>query len=112
MPLLATFLGGLFSVALKLFARFFVLEKAARLAAWSVALSLGVALFTAMMSCVSGVCAASISGMAQAHQAVAMGLGIAFNTVTLSAVGCYISVWIVCQLYVIKKQAINMIVKM
>ena len=112
MPVLAVFLGSIFSVCLRLFARFFVLEKAAKLAALSVALSLMAALTTAMMSCVTGICAVSITNMAKAHQAVAMGLGIAFNTVTLSSLGCYMSVWIICQLYVIKKKAINMVIKL
>lgn len=111
MPLLATFLGAMFTAALKIFVRFFSLEKAARMAAWSVALSLMVALVTAMMSCISGVCAQSIVDIGSISPAVGMGFGIAFNPITLSAIGCYISVWIICQLYVIKKQAINMIIK-
>jgi len=110
MPLLASFLGLIFTAALKLFARFFILEKAARLAAWAVAISLMLALTTAMMSCVSGVCATSITNLSSISPAVGMGFSISFNAVTLSSVGCYISVWIICQLYVIKKKAINMII--
>lgn len=110
MPLLATFLVSIFSAFFSFFARFFVLEKAARLAAWSVAAVLMAALMTSMMSCVNGVCAASIAGIGSAHEYIGMGLGIVFNSTTLAAVGCYMTVWIVCQLYVIKKKAINMIV--
>jgi hypothetical protein len=109
MPLLATFLASCFSAALSVFARFFVLEKAAKLAALVVVLGLVAVLMTAMRSCVDGVCATSISGMSSSHPGFAMGLGIAINSTTLAAVGCYMSVWIVCQLYVIKKKAINML---
>lgn len=108
MPVLASFLGLMFSSALKLFARFFVLEKAAKLAFWTVTLSLIVGLFAAMVSGINSV-AGVISGVTTVHPAIAMGFGIAFNNATVSAVGAYMSVWIICQLYVIKKQAINMI---
>lgn len=109
MPLLATFLSSIFGAFLSIFARFFVMEKAAKLAAFSVALSLLLGIFTAMMSCLTGVCAQSIFNMGAVHAGIGMGLGIAFNAVTLSAVSCYMSVWVLCQLYVIKKKAINVI---
>lgn len=111
MPILATFLGAMFTAALKIFLRFFSLEKAARIAAWSVAMSLTVALVAAMMVSISSV-SQSITSIGSIHPAVAMGFGIAFNGITIAAVGSYLSIWIFCQLYVIKKQAINMIVKL
>jgi hypothetical protein len=109
MPLLATFLASCFSVLLSVFARFFVLEKAAKLAALVVVLGLVAVLVTSMRSCVDGVCAASISGISSSHPSFGVGLGVVINPATLAAVGCYMSVWIVCQLYVIKKKAINML---
>lgn len=110
MPLLATFLASLFSALFSLFGRYFVMEKAARLAAWGVALALLTALIASMSSCVNGACAAGISGISSSHPNFAVGLGVIVNTTTLAAVGCYMSVWIVCQLYVIKKKAINMVI--
>lgn len=86
------------------------MEKAARLAAWGVAFVLCSALIASMFSCVNGVCAASISKMGAAHEYLGMGLGVVINSTTLAAVGCYMTVWITCQLYVIKKKAINMII--
>jgi len=109
MPLLAKFILLLFNVFVGLFARFFVMQTAAKMAAWSVAMALLLGLATAMMSCITGVCAQSITTLGSVHQGVAMGLGIAFNGVTLTAVSCYMTVWILCQLYVIKKKAINVI---
>lgn len=109
MPLLATFLSTLFGAAFSFFARFFVLEKAAKLAGVTVAIALATALVASMRSCVDGVCATSISGISSSHPSFAVGLGVVVNKATLAAVGCYMSVWIVCQLYVIKKKAINML---
>lgn len=111
MPFLATIMASLFSAAFSLFGRYFVMEKAARLAAWTVAFALMSALIGSMFSCINGVCAQSISNIAaKGGESVSMGLGIAWNSVTLGAAGCYMSVWIVCQLYVIKKKAINMVI--
>lgn len=83
------------------------MEKAAKLAFWSVVLAMGIGLYTALSSCVTGTCAVAISSLGAIHAGVGMGLRIAFNPVTLSAASCYITVWIVCSLYVIKKKAIN-----
>lgn len=109
MPLLGVFLSGLFSAALSVFARFFVLEKAAKLAGVTVAVALAAALVTSMRSCIDGVCAASISNISSSNPNFSVGLGVIINPVTMSAVGCYMAVWIGCQLYVIKKKAINML---
>lgn len=110
MPILATLMASLFSAAFSFFGRYFVMEKAARLAAWAVAFALMTALITSMASCINGICASSIANISVKHEYISMGLGIAWNQVTLSAAGCYMSVWIVCQLYVIKKKAINMVI--
>jgi hypothetical protein len=109
MPLLGTLLVGMFDLVLAFFGRFMVLEKAAKLAAWTVALALIAGLFTSAMSCVNGACAASISGMSSSHQSFAMGLRIAINPTSLTAISCYMATWILCQLYVIKKKAINLV---
>jgi hypothetical protein len=109
MPLLATFISSVFGALLSVFSRFFVLEKAAKLAAVTVCLGLTAALVASMRSCVDGVCAASISGISASHPNFSVGLGVVINKTTLAAVGCYMSVWIICQLYVIKKKAINIL---
>lgn len=110
MPLLGTLLISLFNLVFQFLGRFMVLEKAARLAAWGVSLALIGVLFTSAMSCVNGVCSTAISGMSQAHEAFAMGLHIAINPATLTCVSCYMATWILCQLYVLKKKAINLVV--
>jgi hypothetical protein len=110
MSILAKFMAMLFGAAFSFFGRFFVAEKAARLAAWTVLFAVMSALISSAFSCISGVCASNIAAMASFHSSIGMGLGIAWNQVTLSAVSCYMTVWIACQLYVIKKKAINLII--
>lgn len=104
-------MASLFGAAFSFFGRYFIIEKAARLAAWVVAFALMTGLISSMASCINGICASAINNMTVKHEYLAMGLGIAWNQVTLSAAGCYMSVWIVCQLYVIKKKAITMLIE-
>ena len=109
--LLGAFLATLFSAAFSLFGRFFIAEKAARLAAWSVSFAAIAGLISLAFSCISGICANNIrEGISGAHPSFAIGLGIAWNSVTLTAASCYMTVWVACQLYVIKKKAINIII--
>lgn len=104
-------MATLFGAAFSFFGRFMVAEKAARLAAWSVSFAAVCALIAAAFSCISGVCATNIqTGISNSHPSFAMGLGIAWNSVTLTAASCYMTVWIACQLYVLKKKAINVII--
>lgn len=111
MPILGAFMATLFGAAFSFFGRFFVAEKAAKLAAWSVSFAAICALITTAFSCISGICAQNISsGISNSHPGFAMGLGIAWNSVTATAASCYMTVWIACQLYVIKKKAINVII--
>ncbi|PUA19016.1 hypothetical protein [Glaciimonas sp. PCH181] len=111
MPLLGTLLSGLFTLLFSIFGRFFVAEKAFHLAAVGIILVLTSALWSAMTSCATGICAAAIAGISLSHHNFAVGLGIAFNSVTYSAAGCYFTVWVLCQIYVIKKRAINILAK-
>lgn len=110
MGILAKFMGLLFGAAFSFFGRYFVAEKAARLAAWTVSFAAMVALITSAFSCIAGPCAANIAAMTAPHPALSMGLGIAWNQVTLTAASCYMTVWLGCQLYVMKKKAINVII--
>lgn len=110
MPILATLMASLFGAAFSFFGRYFLLEKAARLAAWTVAFALMTVVIASMASCINGICATSIANISVKSEYIAMGLGIAWNQITISAAGCYMTVWIVCQLYVIKKKAINMVI--
>jgi Family of unknown function (DUF5455) len=110
MPLLATIIIQMFDFLLGFFARFMVMEKAARFAAATVVLTLIGALFTSAMSCVNGACASTISGMSSVHEGFAMGLRIAINPATLTCVSCYMAVWILCQVYVVKKKAMKFLV--
>lgn len=111
MPLLGALIMGLFDLLVGWFARVMIFEKAARLAAWTIAIGLIGILFTTAMSCVHGACATTISGMTAAHQGFAMGLRVAINPATLTCVSCYMATWILCQVYVLKKKAINIVAK-
>jgi hypothetical protein len=111
MPALGALLIGLFNLIVPILARFMVLQKAAALAAWVITLGLIAALFTSAFSCVNGACAATISGMSSSHPAFGMGLHIAINPTTLTCVSCYMATWILCQVYVIKKKAVDLVVK-
>lgn len=110
MPLLGSLLIGLCTLLFNVFGRFMVFEKAFRLAAVLSMLVLITALVLAMRSCVTGVCGAAISGMSVSSPNFAVGLGIAFNSITFTAASCYISVWTICQLYIIKKRMVSLVV--
>lgn len=109
MPLLATFLTTAFGAMFSFFARFMVIEKAARLAAWTITFGLITVLLASAFSCIYGVCASNIASFATIHPAIGMGLGIAWNSITLTAASCYMTVWIACQVYVMKKISINLL---
>ena len=109
MPLLGTLMAGLFTALFNIFGRFFVMEKAFKLAAMASMLILATGLYLALKSCVEGVCGSAISGISSSHPSFAVGLGAAFNSTTFAAASCYISVWTLCQMYIIKKRMIGMI---
>jgi integral membrane sensor domain MASE1 len=110
MPVLASILASLFTTLFGLFGRFFALEKAASLALWGMASIAIAALYATFNNCVGagGACAAGLSSISTSHEYFSIGLGIVFNSVTFAAVNCYMAVWIICQTYVIKKKAINL----
>jgi len=110
MPVLASILASLFTTLFGLFGRFFALEKAASLALWGIASAAIAALYITFTNCVGtgGACAAGIQSISSSHQYFSIGLGVVFNTVTWAAINCYMTVWILCQTYVIKKKAINL----
>lgn len=110
MPLLGTLVAGLFTILFNVFGRFLVLEKAFKLAAVVSMLALATALYVSLNSCVTGVCGAAITNMSASSPNFAVGLGIAFNSTTFTAASFYISVWTLCQLYIIKKRMITMVV--
>lgn len=110
MPLLGTLVAGLFTILFNVFGRFFVLEKAFKLAAMASMLALATALYLALNSCVTGVCGQAITGMSSSAPNFAVGLGIVFNSTTFAAASCYISVWTLCQMYIIKKRMITMVI--
>lgn len=110
MPLLGTLITGLFQILLGFFGRFLVLEKAFKLAMIGAMLVLAAGLYTAFRSCVDGICGSGIASMSSSHPTFAVGLGAAFNSTTYAAASCYISVWTVCQMYIIKKRMINLFV--
>lgn len=110
MPLLGSLMAGLFTILFNIFGRFLVLEKAFKLAAAASMLLLATGLYMALNSCVTGVCGQAITGMSVSAPNFAVGLGMAFNSTTFTAASCYMSVWTLCQLYIIKKRMITMVV--
>lgn len=108
MPLLAPIISWLFTALVTIFLKFFTIQKAFRLAFAVVLIGLVTALFFSAKSCVTGVCGAAIASMSANHHYFAVGLGMAFNSTTGTAVSCYIGVWVSCQLYVVKKRFIEL----
>lgn len=109
MPLLGKLLGALFTMLFGFFFKFFSLQTAFRIAMMlSMTVLLG-GLFMALRSCVSGVCGQAIFSLGVIHIYFGMGLGMIFNSITYAAASCYISVWMICQMYVIKKKMITMV---
>lgn len=74
-------------------------------------LSLAGIMISLMFSCAKGVCSQGIAGMSASHPSFAVGLGIAFNSTTITAATCYVTVWLGCQLYVMQKKGLNLIIK-
>jgi hypothetical protein len=111
MPLLGTLLVNMLAFLINIFAKYMVLEKAFRLSAVMLMLSLVGVMIALMSSCAKGVCASGISGMSSSHPSFAVGLGMVFNSTTLSAATCYVTVWLGCQLYVVQKKGLNLVVK-
>lgn len=103
--LLATLFGSLFTFL----TRFFVVEKAFKVASIAVLLGVIGTLYGALKSCSLGVCSTAINSVIVDFPSFGMGLGIVFNTVTYSAAALYITVWTACQLYVLKKKMMGMI---
>ncbi len=103
--LLATLFGSLFGFLTK----FFVVEKAFKIASAAILIGLVAALFAALKSCSQGICSTAINSTAVEFPAFAMGLGIVFNTTTYTAAALYITVWSACQLYVLKKKMMVMV---
>lgn len=111
MPLLGNLLISIVTLLINIFGKFMVAEKAFRLSAVLVFVALAGVLMTVMLSCARGVCSQGIAGMSTSHPNFAVGLGIAFNSTTLAAASCYVSVWLACQLYVFQKKGLNIVTK-
>lgn len=111
MPLLGNLIITIVTMLVRIFGQFMVAEKAFRVSAVLMMLTLFGILMIAMSSCTRGVCAQGISGMSSSHPNFAVGLGIAFNGTTMAAASAYVSVWLACQLYVLQKKGLNMVTK-
>lgn len=79
MPLLGTLLVNMLAFLINIFAKYMVLEKAFRLSAFILMLSLVGVMISLMSSCAKGVCSQGIAGMSSSHPNFAVGLGIVFN---------------------------------
>lgn len=109
MPILGSLLGVLMVWLCQQLMRFFSIERAWKIASASVLLGLVLVMFTAAFSCARGVCASAIGSMGSSHPAFGVGLGAAFNSTTTAAAGCYMTVWLLCQTYVMKKKMIDIL---
>lgn len=111
MPLFAGLLGGLFKLLFFVAFRFYALEKAFAIASTVSMLLLAAALFALLQNCATGVCAAGISAMSLSHSGFAVGLGIVWNVATSSIISCYVLIWTFCQMYIIKKRMLTLLLK-
>jgi len=111
MPLLGNLLIAIVTLLINIFGKFMVAEKAFRLSAVLVMLAFFAVVIAAMGSCARGVCAQGIAGISSSHPNFAVGLGIAFNSTTMAAASCYVSVWLCCQIYVFQKKGLNIVTK-
>lgn len=89
------------------FGRFLVLEKAFKISSMIVFVGLVTALVGSLASCAHGVCANAVSSLGTIHPSLGIGFGIVFNTTTYTAASCYMAVWMLCQLYVMKKKILG-----
>lgn len=110
MPILAQLIVSLVTTLVAFFGRFMVAEKAYRAAGVVIMIGLAGGVISVMSSCATGVCAQGISSIASSHPNFAVGLGVAFNSITVAAAGGYMAVWTICQIYVLQKKALNMVV--
>lgn len=111
MTVFAKLISTLFGFFLAIFSRFVVAEKAARFAvaaAYSVMIA---ALLASLSTCLYGVCGNIIFKISYAHPWFAVGLGAVFNNTVLTAVSCYMTIWIGCQLFIAKKKVMEFIAK-
>lgn len=109
MPLLGNLIVSIVMFLVSIFGRFVAGDKAFKMAGVALMLSLIAVMVGLMFSCTRGVCAAGIAGISASHPNFAVGLGMAFNTVTLAAASVYVVVWTGCQVYVIQKKGLNII---
>jgi hypothetical protein len=105
---------GLFGILFTFFARFMVMEKAAKLAQFATFLVMMAAIWQTFMSCagVGGVCGSTIAAIGSVPtwgQYFMMGLGVIFNNTTYTLASCYLSVWLACNLYIFKKKMWTML---
>lgn len=111
MPILGQLLISIVTSLVAFFGRYMVAEKAFRAAGVVLMIGLAAGVISVMSSCATGVCASGISSISSSHPNFAVGLGVAFNSVTVGAFGGYLAVWTICQIYVMQKKALDMVVK-
>lgn len=107
MAALATFLLGIFQVIAGVFARFVIAEKAARLAAVVTFIAMTTVLIGLLYGLIFGFYSTALSLLASAHPSIPMGLGLAINSSTIAAAGAFMTIWIACQVYKVKKTALE-----
>ena len=67
-------------------------------------------LWLAGQGCATSFCGPAIDAISSSHPAFAVGLSLAFNSVTYGLASCYMTVWAACQLYIYKKTILDKLI--
>jgi hypothetical protein len=112
MPILSGLLLALFNFLVNVFLKFFDVRKAWALAmAGVISLGLLAALYMSFVSCINSCVPVSVFG-AKYGNALRMGVGLIFNSVTSIAFFCWVAAFTACSLYVWKVPSLNILMKM
>jgi hypothetical protein len=111
MPILSGLLLALFNLLVNVFLKFFDVRKAWALAMVVILLGLLAALYMSFVSCINSCVPVSVFGGKYAN-ALRMGVGLIFNSVTSIAFFCWVAAFTACSLYVWKVRTLNILMKM
>lgn len=111
MPILSGLLLALFNFLVNIFLKFFDVRKAWAFAMVVISLGLLATLYMSFMSCINSCVPVSVFG-GKYGNALRMGVGLIFNSVTAIAFSCWLAAFTACSLYVWKVRTLNILLKM
>jgi hypothetical protein len=111
MPILSVTTLALFNFLVNVFWKFFDVRKAWALAMVVISLRLLAALYMSFVSCINSCVPVSVFG-GKYGNALRMGIGLIFNSVTSIAFSCWVAAFTACSLYVWKVRTPNILMKM